>query len=401
MQEAILVVNSGSSSLKIAIFGILNKVGGNIADNLLYKILLEVQDNQLLFHVYEGNNSYQVPTQSVEGDMIDCMINNFVSWWSKKQQNLKLIAFGHRIVHGGVIFNKPVIVTPLVITQLKDLISLDPLHLPYNIQALNLFQEKYPEQSHIVCFDTAFHTTQPRLAKAFAIPKSFYEEGVYRYGFHGLSYQWIAQNFSKIAAQTLPKRTIIAHLGNGASMCAIYEGKSIATSMGFSVIEGLMMGTRCGSIDPGVILYLLENKKMTVEQIEKLLYRQSGLLGVSGKSADIRTLLASNDVDAKFAIELFIHKIQLEIGRLSAALKGLDCLIFTAGIGENSPIIRQLITADLEWLGVRIELQKNQQNQYCISHPDSIVKVFIIPTNEEGVIVQEVIDITRSTSRIG
>lgn len=392
MREGILVVNAGSSSLKIAIFTIMNKER-NILGELLYKILLEVQDNQLLFHVNDGKSSYQVSTQPVEGDMINFMINNFVTWWQEKQVDLKLLAVGHRIVHGGVVFNKPVIVTKGVAQQLQDLIPLDPLHLPYNLHALNIFQAKYQEQTHIVCFDTAFHTTQSRLAKTFALPKSFYEEGIYRYGFHGLSYQWIVQNFSKIAGQELPKRTIIGHLGNGASMCAVQNSQSIATSMGFSVIEGLMMGTRCGSIDPGVILYLLDNKKMTPEQIEKLLYRQSGLLGVSGQSADIRTLLASNHLDAKFAIELFIYKIQLEIGRLSSALKGLDCLIFTAGIGENSSIIRHLITVDLEWLGIKIDSQKNQQNQYCINREDSKVQVFIIPTNEEGVIAQEVINI--------
>lgn len=391
MKEGILVVNAGSSSLKISIFAILCKEEVNILGELLYKILLEVQDTQLLFHVNDGK-SEQVTAHALEGDMIDSMINRFVSWWDEKQKNLKLVALGHRIVHGGVIFNKPVIVTELVMEQLKTLIHLDPLHLPYNLQALNIFQEKYSEQSHIVCFDTAFHSTQSPLAQTFALPKSFYEEGVYRYGFHGLSYQWIVQNFSKITTKELPKRTIIGHLGNGASMCAIQDGKSIASSMGFSVIEGLMMGTRCGSIDPGVILYLLEHKKMTVEQIEKLLYRQSGLLGVSGKSADIRTLLASNDLDAKFSIELFVYRIQLEIGRLSAALKGLDCLIFTAGIGEDSAMIRHLITADLEWIGIKIDPQKNQQHQYCITTEDSAIKVFVIPTNEEGVIAQEVIN---------
>ncbi len=252
MQEVILTVNAGSSTLKIAIFA----VHGKIIGDFLYKILLEVLDNKLLFHVNNGENSYQVDTKPVENDIMSLMINSFESWWDERKEDLNLRAIGHRIVHGGVMFTKPVVVDQQVIDQLISLIPLDPLHLPYNLQALNLFQEKYATQKHIVCFDTAFHTSQSRLAKSFGSPKEFYEEGVYRYGFHGLSYQWITQNFSKLIGQKLPQRTIIGHLGNGASMCALYEGQSIATSMGFSVIEGLMMGTRCGSIDPGVILYL-------------------------------------------------------------------------------------------------------------------------------------------------
>ncbi|WP_341763923.1 acetate/propionate family kinase [Candidatus Tisiphia endosymbiont of Beris chalybata] len=389
MQEVVLTVNAGSSTLKIAIF----TIHGKEIRDCLYRILLEVLDNKLLFHVNNGKNSYQVDTKPVEDDIMSLMINSFESWWEGIKGDLNLLAIGHRIVHGGRVFTKPILVDQQVIEQLISLIPLDPLHLPYNLQALNLFQEKYNQQNHIVCFDTAFHTSQSRLAKSFALPKEFYEEGVYRYGFHGLSYQWITQNFRKLIGHELPKRTIIGHLGNGASMCAIYEGRSIATSMGFSVIEGLMMGTRCGSIDPGVILYLLDNKKMSPKQIETLLYRQSGLFGVSGESADIRTLLSINDPEAKFAIELFIYRIQLEIGRLCAALQGLDSLVFTAGIGENSAIIRHLIITGLEWLGITIDERKNQENQYCISREDSKVKIFIIPTNEEGVIAQDVIDV--------
>lgn len=300
MKEVVLTVNAGSSTLKIAIF----TIHGKEISDCLYRILLEVLDNKLLFHVNNGKNSYQVDTKSVEDDIMSLMINRFESWWEGIKGDLNLLAIGHRIVHGGRVFTKPILVDQQVIERLISLIPLNPLHLPYNLQALNLFQEKYSKQNHIVCFDAAFHTSQSRLAKSFALPKEFYEEGIYRYGFHGLSYQWITQNFRKLIGYELPKRTIIGHLGNDASMCAIYEGKSIAISMGFSVIEGLMMGTRCGSIDPGVILYLLDNKKMSPKQIETLLYRQSGLFGVSGESADIRTLLSINDPEAKFAIDL-------------------------------------------------------------------------------------------------
>jgi acetate kinase len=388
MKDVILVVNSGSSSLKIAIFAIdNNKVG-----DLLYNITLEARDNNILFKVHDGQSSYQVDTSPVKGDVVSFMINSFGQWWEKQRENFNLLATGHRIVHGGSLFTTPVSVTAEIFEQIQDLIELAPLHLPYNLHALEIFREKYQKQDHIACFDTAFHTTQPKLAKTFALPNEYYQQGVYRYGFHGLSYQWISKHFKEISGQELPKRTIVGHLGNGCSMCALDDGKSIATSMGFSPVEGLMMGTRCGYLDPGVILYLLNNKKMSPKQIEQLLYRKSGLLGISGESSDIRTLLASVSPDAKFAIDLFVYRIQLEIGRLTAALQGLDCLIFTAGIGSNSVVIRELINKDLRWLGIEIDPNKNQENQTCISSEKSKVKVFVIPTNEEKVIAEEVVN---------
>ncbi len=223
------------------------------------------------------------------------------------------------------------------------------------------------------------------------MPNEYYNQGVYRYGFHGLSYQWISRHFKEILGQKLPKRTIVGHLGNGCSMCALDDGKSIATSMGFSPVEGLMMGTRCGHLDSGVILYLLNNKQMSPKQIEQLLYRKSGLLGISGESSDVRTLLASTSPNAKFAIDLFVYRIQLEIGCLTAALQGLHGLVFTAGIGSNSAVVRQLVIKGLKWLGIEMETNKNQENQYCINSKNSKVKIFVIPTNEERVTAEEVI----------
>ncbi len=387
MQDVVLVINAGSSSLKIAIFAVKHK---EVTDEL-YSISLEQQNGKILFQVHKGNESYLVDAKEPGDNLISSMINAFSAWWNQ-QDSFRLVATGHRVVHGGMLFSKPVIVTEEVIKQIEGLIPLDPLHLPYNLQALKLFQQEYKEQLHIACFDTAFHTTQPLLAKTFGLPREYYDKGIYRYGFHGLSYQWISQNFKNITGQDLPKRTIVGHLGNGASMCALLDGKSIATSMGFSVIEGIMMSTRCGSIDPGVILHLFNNEKMSAGQIENLLYKQSGLLGVSGESSNLRALLASKSVDAKFAIDLFVYRIQLEIGRLTAALKGLDCLIFTGGIGENATPIRSLITEGLTWLGAKLDENKNQlkQKETCISLGDSPVKIFVIPTNEERVIAQDV-----------
>lgn len=387
MKDVILVINAGSSSLKIAIFAIdTNKVG-----NVLYNIALEARDNKILFKINDGQSSYQIDTEVVNGDVVSLMIDSFVEWWEQQSGNFNLLATGHRLVHGGSLFISPVIVTQEIFQQMQGLVELAPLHLPYNLQALEIFRKKYQKQDHMACFDTAFHATQSKLAKAFALPKEYIDQGIYRYGFHGLSYQWITGHFKEISGQELPKRTIVGHLGNGCSMCALDGGKSIATSMGFSPVDGLMMGTRCGNLDPGVILYLLNNKKMNCKQIERLLYRESGLLGISGESSDIRSLLESSSSDAKFAIDLFIYRIQLEIGRLTAALQGLDCLVFTAGIGSNSVAVRDLVTKGLGWLGIEIDNAKNQENQYCISSQKSKVQVFVIPTNEERIIAEEVV----------
>ena len=396
MQDVILVINAGSSSLKIAIFAINQR---KITD-VLYRIFLEAQNGKILFRVHKTDDEPYLINAQPGDDIIGSMISAFSTWW-KQQDHFRLIATGHRIVHGGVAFSKPVIATEEITKQIERIIPLAPLHLPYNLQALKLFQQEYKEPPHIACFDTAFHTTQPPIAKSFGLPKKYYDSGIYRYGFHGLSYQWVSQNFQNMIGQSLPRRTIIGHLGNGASMCALLDGKSIATSMGFSVIDGLMMSTRCGSIDPGVLLYLMNNEKMTSDQIEILLYKQSGMFGVSGESSDLRDLLSSKSTDAKFAIDLFVYRIQLEIGRLSSALHGLDCLIFTAGIGENSATIRKLITEGLQWLGVKLDDNKNDSHKKestCISTEDSAVKIFVIHTNEERVIAQEVASILESSS---
>jgi len=384
MKDVILVVNAGSSSLKIAVY----ELNSKIISTLIYRILLEFQGEKLVFQL--NGQKVNIPIISKESNAINRMIEVFSVWW-EEQEGLNLIATGHRIVHGGALFSQPVIVTELIKQQIQALIPLAPLHQPYNFHALNLFQQEYPEKIHVACFDTAFHTTQPDIAKAYGLPKKYFDEKVYRYGFHGLSYQWVSRHFQEITGQDLPKRTIIAHLGNGCSMCALENGVSKATTMGFSVIEGLLMGSRCGSIDPGVLLYLLTHEKMSVEELTTLLYRKSGLLGISGESSDVRTLLASSSGEAKFAIDLFVYRAQLEIGRLTAAIGGLDALIFTAGIGQNSAIIRRQIAEKLEWLGIKLDFQKNNNNEYYISSDDSIVKVFAIPTNEERVIAEDIV----------
>jgi acetate kinase len=229
------------------------------------------------------------------------------------------------------------------------------------------------------------------VGKAFGLPKKYYDKGVIRYGFHGLSYKYVSSHFKEMTKEDLPVKTIIAHLGSGSSLCAIKNGLSLTSSMGFSVLDGVMMGTRTGNLDPGVVLYLIDHEKMTTKEITELLYKKSGLLGISGESSDMRTLLASNSPDAKFAIDLFVYRIVLEIGKLAAALEGVDCLIFTAGVGQNSAVIREMITEKLLWLGIKIDDAKNQKNEHLISAESSKVKVFAVPTNEELIIAEEVL----------
>ncbi|KJV93665.1 acetokinase family protein [Rickettsia parkeri str. Tate's Hell] len=275
------------------------------------------------------------------------IIDLFEDWW-KKQQNLKLIATGRRIVHGEKIFNKLVIVNEKVSEDLRPLIPLSPLHQPYNLQVLALFLQKYKEISHIACFDTSFHFTNPPITKAFGLPKKYYDKGIIRYGFHGLSYKYVSSHFNEMTKEDLPTKTIIAHLGRSSSLCAIKNGLSLTSSMGFSVLDGVMMGTRTQvTLILVVVLYLIDHEQMTMKAVTELLYKKSGLLGMSSESSDMRTLLASNSPDAKVAIDLFVYRIVLEIGKLTAALEGVDCLIFTAGVGQNSAVIREMITEKL------------------------------------------------------
>lgn len=381
MKNVILIANAGSSSLKISVFEIKDK---KIKDKI-YNIFLEKNNTKIVFHI----NKKQESITEINGDAISAMIELFESWW-KNQKDLHLIATGHRIVHGGKNFNKPVLVNHKISEDLKALIPLNPLHQPYNLKVLDLFLQKYKAVHHIACFDTSFHLTNPPIAKAFGLPKKYYDKGIIRYGFHGLSYKYVSSHFKEMTQKDLPEKTIIAHLGSGSSLCAIKNGISLASSMGFSVLDGVMMGTRTGSLDPGVVLYLLDHEKMTTAEITDLLYKKSGLLGISGESSDMRTLLASNNPDAKFAVDLFVHRIVLEIGKLAAALEGLDCLIFTAGVGKNSAIIREMISDKFLWLGIKIDDAKNQKNEYIISTENSKIKVFALPTNEELIIAEEV-----------
>ena len=293
-----------------------------------------------------------------------------------------LVAVGHRVVHGGAKYARPVRVDEAVMTELEALAPLAPLHQPHNLAPIRVLQAEAPGLAQVACFDTAFHRTQSKLATTFPLPRAITAAGVQRYGFHGLSYEYIASALPHVDANASRGRCVVAHLGNGASMCAMRDGASVATTMGFTALDGLMMGTRAGAIDPGVILYLIEAQGMDSHAIGRLLYHESGLLGVSGVSSDMRTLLASEAPDAAFAVELFCHRASRELGSLAAALQGLDALVFTGGIGENAAPVRASIARNAAWLGVDLDDDANRENAACISTRASRVAAYVIPTDE-------------------
>jgi acetate kinase len=299
-----------------------------------------------------------------------------------------VLAFGHRVVHGGLDFAAPTRIDAGVMVKLRRLVPLAPLHQPHNLAPIEAIAHAAPRLPQIACFDTAFHRSQPAIAQAFALPRELSEAGVRRYGFHGLSYDYIVTCLRETEPQIAESRLIIAHLGNGASLCAVHEGKSVASTMGFTAVDGLMMGTRCGTIDPGVILYLMDQHGMSVRAVEDVIYRKSGLLGVSGISSDMRTLRASSAPEAAEAIALFIHRIVREIGSLSAALGGLDCLIFTAGIGENDPATRTAVAGGCAWLGLTLDQGRNSVGTGRISSDESRIQAWVVPTNEELMIAR-------------
>jgi len=301
------------------------------------------------------------------------------------------IAVGHRVVHGGTAFAAATLIDDAVVATLQSLCPLAPLHQPHHLAAIRAIAKMAPSLPQVACFDTAFHYGEPPVAQRFALPRALDEAGVRRYGFHGLSYEYIASALRKRAPEVARGRVVAAHLGAGASMCAMCDGKSVATTMGFTALDGLPMATRCGAIDAGVILYLLHERGMNADGIEKLLYHQSGLLGVSGISSDMRELLGSNDPHAKEAVELFVYRIARELGSLTAALGGLDGLVFTAGIGEHAPEIRRCVCEISGWLGIVLDPAANERNAECISAPASRVSVWVIPADEERTIARQAI----------
>lgn len=300
----------------------------------------------------------------------------------------EITAVGHRVVHGGLHYAAPIEIDEAALEELETLIPFAPLHQPHNLAGIRAARAAFPEARQIACFDTAFHRNHPFVNDAFALPRSYFDKGVRRYGFHGLSYDYIAGALAERAPLLASGRVVVAHLGNGASMCGMLEGRSVASTMGFSALDGLPMGTRSGQVDPGVLLYMMQQEGLSPEEIADILYKKSGLLGLSGLSNDMRVLEASDDPKAREALDYFVFRIRRELGGLSAALQGLDALVFTGGIGENSALVRRRVCAGMDWLGIEIDEAANSENAELISTPLSRVQVLVVPTNEELVIAR-------------
>ncbi|MDE2462150.1 MAG: acetate/propionate family kinase [Alphaproteobacteria bacterium] len=392
MAGTLLVLNAGSSSLKFSLFPARRALGdrdvlcAGEVDGLLTKARLRAHDGAGTTLVERHLNGPADHTQA-----LDAVLGFFEAHFDSHN----LVAVGHRVVHGGRTFDAPVRIDARVIRQLRALVPLAPLHQPHNLAAIEAMAARHPKLPQIACFDTAFHMGQPDLATRFGLPQALYDEGVHGYGFHGLSYDYVARQLPQVmGAQAAEGRIVVAHLGSGASMCALKARKSVATTMRFTPLDGLVMGTRCGQIDPGVLLYLLDKKGMTAKALEDLLYHQSGLLGVSGISDDMRILLASSSPAAQLAVDLFVYQIGRELGSLAAALGGVDALVFTAGIGEHAIEIRRRVCADAGWLGIILDEDANRNGGPLISC--SAVSAWTIPTNEDLMIARHVIEVLKS-----
>ena len=310
--------------------------------------------------------------------------------WARQQLGgeRRLAALGHRVVHGGVHHSRPARVTPELLAELEALVPLAPLHEPHNLAPIKMAMQLNPDLPQVACFDTAFHRTAPEIEQAFALPYSLYEEGIRRYGFHGLSYEYIASVLPERAPEIAGGRVVVTHLGNGCSACALKDGVSVATTMGFTALDGLPMGTRCGELDPGVVLHLIQQKNMTAEALVDLLYRRSGVLGLSGVSSDFRELLTSDEPRARFAVEVFCYQVARHIASLAAAMGGLDGVVFTAGVGENAAPVRAAICRACAWLGLELDEAANHNHRERISAPGSRVAAYVIKTDENLMIAR-------------
>jgi acetate kinase len=393
MPDAILTINSGSSSIKFSLF----EIGRSVQLTLASAGEVEGIGSapHLIAHDHNGATVAEQRWPDAK-QPFESLLEAIIASAESHLGADTLFAVGHRMVHGGPDHNRPECVTSGLLTALDKLKPLAPLHLPHNIAAIRAIAATRPGLPQVVCFDTAFHHGMPAVATRFALPREYEAAGVRRYGFHGLSYEYIAGRLRDIAPELASGRVIVAHLGNGASLCALRAGRSIDTTMSFTALDGLVMGTRCGNLDPGVILWLMDQRGLTTRQVEDLLYRRSGLLGVSGGIAsDMRTLEASTDPHAREAIELFTYRMAREIGALTSSLGGLDGIVFTAGIGEHSHAIRGMVCERLGWLGVALDPTANAGDAAVISAPGSRVVVRVIPTDEEAMIARHTLDTVR------
>ena len=393
--DTILVVNAGSSSVKFQVFSVegegkLRRLIKGQMDGIGSRPRLRASgaDNDPM-----ADRAY--PIEAVP-DVPAAM--GIAGGWLRDELRINPMAVGHRVVHGGPDYDRPVLVDHGVVARLERFVALAPLHQPHNLAPIRSLLANFPDLPQVACFDTAFHRTHDAVADYYAIPHQLHAEGVRRYGFHGLSYEYIAKTLPQVAPEIAKGRVIVAHLGSGASMCALKGGRSIESTMGFTALDGLPMGTRPGQIDPGVVLYLISEKGMSASNAQNFLYRDCGLKGLSGISNDMRELEASEDPKAKLAVDYFVYRVGLNAGMLAAALQGLDAFVFTAGIGENSARIRARIADQLRWLGVTLDEAENSRHARLISRSDSRIPVYVIPTDEELMIAQHTLSLLLNTS---
>jgi acetate kinase len=381
MSDAILVLNAGSSSIKFSVFKGHERPS---RQGIICEGECEGIGHRVHFSAKDRAGASLVDEHLAEGTTHEEALAALLRWLEDRFHDDRLVAAGHRVVHGGQLYTAPVLIDAQVAAELRHLIPLAPLHQPHNLAAIDALAKLHPALPQIACFDTAFHHTQSEVVTAFALPRRLTADGIRRYGFHGLSYEYIASVLSDVLGPAAADgRVVVAHLGSGASLCAIHRRKSVATTMGFTALDGLVMGRRCGSLDPGVILYLMQEKGMTAAEVSTLLYNESGLLGVSGISDDMRTLLASDDPQAKQALALFVHRVSRELGSMAAALGGIDALVFTAGIGEHAPEIRRQVCEAAAWLGVDLDQGANAAGGALMTRPGSRTSAWVIPTDED------------------
>ncbi|MEM5535120.1 acetate/propionate family kinase [Neptuniibacter pectenicola] len=389
--KTILTVNGGSSSLKCALFelknGALTLLYGFKLGNILNTPRFRVKDASGATLEQSSPDYLSVPKEERHQACLQTILN----WLNQHLPESSLVAIGHRVVHGGSDFSEPCVISDEIKAQLSALIPLAPLHQPYNLRLIEACEALAPNLPQVACFDTMFHSKQSNLEKNYALPRQYTDEGVRRYGFHGLSYEFIQRQLNQRQSPSL--NTVVCHLGAGASMCAIKQGISVASSMGFTAVDGLPMGSRCGNIDPGVLLYLQRQHQMDADELEALIYKKSGWLGVSGISSDMLELHRAEQPEAEEAIEMFCYRAALEIGRLSAALEGLEQIVFTGGVGENDADVRQRILTRCHWLGVKFSNEANSKGDSVISLSESAVTIRVIPTNEEAMIATHVLEL--------
>jgi acetate kinase len=392
----LMTFNAGSSSVKIGLFSIEGDKPERIAH-----ALIDFRQSPLTFHLVEGKTVFDVELKADHADHLTDVMAETLDWISEHYDLSELTCVGHRVVHGGDEFDGPVLIDDTSLARIEALSILAPLHQPQALRLIRAMRQVRPELTQVASFDTVFHRTNPDLIRRFALPRALHDRGIKRYGFHGLSYKFIAAELRRRFPEIASGHVVAAHLGSGASLCAMLDGKSQDTSMGFSTLDGVPMATRCGALDAGVILHLLQQEHRPAEEVEDMLYHQSGLKGVSGGiSADCRELQASDDPHAKEALDLFTLRIAGEIGRLSMSIGGLDAVVFTAGIGENDAAVRTAVAGHLGWMGLTLSEEANQKNAPCISTPESRVKAFIIPTNEERVIADEAFAVSNGKSGV-